>query len=764
MLFLQARKLFRIAPLSLAFWGIHGYAAGLGAVDIRSGLGQPLQATVSIVGSDTSRIETRCIKATVGSMDQALAIMPRIGLMRNGDSLTIQLSTRENVNEPILNILIEMNCDLVIRREYQVLLDPVVILPAVQKHVQERPATKSASTKKAAKHSAAGQSVRSRTHNNAATTPGSSSKKNATPRSYLAKESDQSVLKMARLDIPLETEKVIVAPPLKLSENLSLSNAESSPQKLAEMRIAQEQLAAMLRGEDPAEHAQALVQKLKSETDSLRAETSRAQRQKASQEAAQEQTDNWLKTLAAFLVLAVGAIGWLVWRMRKMKKNAAHTSWNELFPDTVDSSQLEGNTEFGTTVFNMASFNTSELADAASPTTTGHDIDTGNMPVQEKSDLAAEAPKFAQNAEKKKKGFRLFGAKEQVKEEEPETPYTYSNVGTTPFVYLNRAESIREDLEVPEQALKAEEISDVMELADAWMALQAPAKVLEILEPFSTIDQPESPLPWLCLLDVYRALGDQEKYEAILTRIKTIFNVKLSPWDQQPKTEGLKTLADYPHITARILDLWEGDNVVPFLEELLVDDRGGNREGFDLPVYRDIMRLITLAKAPDRLRNREQIMHEKAYAILFAQPSEKKDERPHSADSFEFSNTTPFNAPSRDTGRNAAAVHSQGLALVEPEEISGIEFEFSDARKDSATDPFAFVEPEKSSAAQHLELQKAAVATEDMSPLAIKLHLAIAYQDIGDKEGACLLLEEVMKEGTPEQAERAKAMLTKLAS
>jgi len=44
-----------------------------------------------------------------------------------------------------------------------------------------------------------------------------------------------------------------------------------------------------------------------------------------------------------------------------------------------------------------------------------------------------------------------------------------------------------------------------------------------------------------------------------------------------------------------------------------------------------------------------------------------------------------------------------------------------------------------------------------------KLDLAVAYQEIGDKEGARELLDEVVKGGTLEQAERAKSLLLKLA-
>ncbi|MDB5764225.1 MAG: LysM peptidoglycan-binding protein [Herminiimonas sp.] len=51
----------------------------------------------------------------------------------------------------------------------------------------------------------------------------------------------------------------------------------------------------------------------------------------------------------------------------------------------------------------------------------------------------------------------------------------------------------------------------------------------------------------------------------------------------------------------------------------------------------------------------------------------------------------------------------------------------------------------------------------NVAEMATKLDLALAYQEIGDKEGARELLDEVVKGGSAEQSEKAKAMLQKLA-
>ena len=60
-----------------------------------------------------------------------------------------------------------------------------------------------------------------------------------------------------------------------------------------------------------------------------------------------------------------------------------------------------------------------------------------------------------------------------------------------------------------------------------------------------------------------------------------------------------------------------------------------------------------------------------------------------------------------------------------------------------------------------------AEAPGQMSPehmeMETKLDLAIAYQEIGDKEGARELLDEVIKGGNPEQVGKASAMRELLA-
>jgi pilus assembly protein FimV len=53
-------------------------------------------------------------------------------------------------------------------------------------------------------------------------------------------------------------------------------------------------------------------------------------------------------------------------------------------------------------------------------------------------------------------------------------------------------------------------------------------------------------------------------------------------------------------------------------------------------------------------------------------------------------------------------------------------------------------------------------AYSNTAEMATKLDLASAYQEIGDREGARELLEEVIKGGDDEQSEKARGLLLKL--
>ena len=100
-------------------------------------------------------------------------------------------------------------------------------------------------------------------------------------------------------------------------------------------------------------------------------------------------------------------------------------------------------------------------------------------------------------------------------------------------------------------------------------------------------------------------------------------------------------------------------------------------------------------------------------------------------------------------------------------EVPSLDFGKAEAVEVSAPESSSeleFVMPE----ADSVELGAADLAgAEDVSPynaeMATKLDLAVAYLEIGDKEGARELLEEVLRGGSKDQVEKARAMLEEMA-
>ncbi len=108
------------------------YAAGLGKLTLNSALGQPLNAEIDIV--TTSRDEVPSLKASIATREAFAqaginyesffsALKISIESRANGNPY-IKVTSPQSVNEPFLNLLMELNwASGRILREYTVLLE-----------------------------------------------------------------------------------------------------------------------------------------------------------------------------------------------------------------------------------------------------------------------------------------------------------------------------------------------------------------------------------------------------------------------------------------------------------------------------------------------------------------------------------------------------------------------------------------------------------------------------------------------------------------
>ncbi len=61
------------------------------------------------------------------------------------------------------------------------------------------------------------------------------------------------------------------------------------------------------------------------------------------------------------------------------------------------------------------------------------------------------------------------------------------------------------------------------------------------------------------------------------------------------------TLEEFPHLLARLTEGWGTLDAQDFLNNLLQDNRGGERQGFSMEVLQEILLLLTVLEMRDHL-------------------------------------------------------------------------------------------------------------------------------------------------------------------
>lgn len=295
----------------------------------------------------------------------------------------------------------------------------------------------------------------------------------------------------------------------------------------------------------------------------------------------------------------------------------------------------------------------------------------------------------------------------------------------------------------PNTLTRGDELSEIRGFFDAWLNVYKPGDP-RYEEALAAANKPESPRLWLQMLDGFLQNKDQHGFETISKEIKKFFNVKLHAWQADAKDEK-KQLSDYPHVVNKIIELWPTDGVVIYLERLLNNSRMNPREGFDLPIFEQLESLFELAQRPDRPR---RLPHLKRLGIA----------------DFLFQAPAPTPTPTQSVEPDNLAV--QSITNLMPTDIAPPQVDetpLSLSASDSAYHPVPIAVTELSVAPQ-VQQTVAEVVDEDSLFAAneVRLQLALAYREIADTEGACLLLEDVMREASPAQQEQARHMLAEI--
>ncbi|HEX7642429.1 MAG TPA: hypothetical protein VF472_09535 [Burkholderiaceae bacterium] len=580
-----AMKATACAALLYALSAAPAMALGFGEITRHSALGQPFIADVKLIGVN-SDADLRCFKANLTSLDG-----DRLGTLsmslNNGDGTPrLFVGTRQAVGEPAVQLSVEYNCSQQSRRDYQILLDPEKANAPLTVNAPVVPANKTAPATRVAQSApavaAAGDAAvapkKMRHHRDSDTAAIPASEIAAGPPSGLKSSTAlekkrakraarvfRSVLHLGD-DVSVDDNlNGVEGLHLSLSHGLNGENGDLDARNPPTAAPADAAAPVAVANTDAAlKELQAKITRLEAETEELKKLNAQ---QMADLEAARKakEAQGGQIYLYALLALCVAAIAWLAWRSRQIQAGINH-SWEEVLPGEKEEpptsryhTSMDEDDDF---LDRPAKPKPRPMADAPDS-----DIDV---------DALDDVPSVAEPAVRRDDFMAALTRQLPGEPEAGESEYKFPG-------------NVRQAL--PD----AEEILDEIQQAEFWMDMQQPQRAIEILESNWGSERPSSPLPWLYLFDLYRMVDDKEKYVELAERFEHIFNGRVIPWEDREALQHQRSLEDFPVLLKKITQLWGTEEIVPFMENLLIDDRDGRRQGFDLTAYRDILFLANIA-------------------------------------------------------------------------------------------------------------------------------------------------------------------------
>jgi pilus assembly protein FimV len=299
-----------------------------------------------------------------------------------------------------------------------------------------------------------------------------------------------------------------------------------------------------------------------------------------------------LPWVVALLMLASAVAIWLTWRLRRQQHQAAEAAqwWSPDQPGEPLLAETPGGLlETG-------------QAPPATATPASRHLQVDELPGMPANDVYGEgaageatSPFAAALALERETAPPRGGAHGDAIQppQLPEAPYERTMVigggGPAPF-HLDRVTA-----EPPAgREVSVEELLDLEQQADFFLALGQEDAAVDLLMSHLRSTGGLSPLPYTKLLEIYRRQHDREAYERIRARFNRRFNAYAPDWDAGPLSG--RALEDYPEVVLQLQALWpEPLDAMAALEAMLFRKDTGH-ELFDLPAYKDVLLLYSLAR------------------------------------------------------------------------------------------------------------------------------------------------------------------------
>jgi hypothetical protein len=526
------------------------FGFSLGDVDLKSNLGEPLNARISINDTDVATIDPSCFSVTDASEVQAFK---RAVTSLNSNSNQLIITSSQVISEPIINLSVTYHCEPRVNREYVLLLDPaptpaLEVAKSTPSNVSEKTAASANLASPGTAKTKINNAVSEDPSNGAEETPPppvkkKRAKKKTPPKAassidakldeaYTGKQTPSSpVTNPSQPEAnPTNTSEkpylVISGGNTNASENGSQANLALRMERQLDLNRVETAEAPLTTAEAMDEvtvmanrlaHLEKQILSLQTQNQQLQAEAEKAKDEGFHIPPA---VWSWLRYLgiAALVIIALAIIEML--RRKLLSKRLARTE-----PIWFDSEH-----------------------DAAADTDAYADI-TNQANKLMADPLFGEAP--------------AFGA------------------APAQSTLVNQPDN--------------DEAESVLEHADVFIAHGRSILAIQLLQNHLADAPTQSPTIWLKLLSLLANEGSETEYDVAVIECNQYFNIKL-PSFADAHTPDHSSIEDHPHIVDRLEGAWGSAFAITLLNDLIYNQHSQPREGFARGTFEELFFLKKIAE------------------------------------------------------------------------------------------------------------------------------------------------------------------------
>jgi hypothetical protein len=638
---LRSKKLWLTALAGWVLVNFTGTAAalGLGQPVSRAVLGEPLSVTVPVRLNAGEELGDECVAADVFYGDDKLGSSAvDVNMSAAGaNQRMVRIKTNSRVNEPVFTVYLVVGCQTKITRKFVGFADPpgMDIQPAqvvaAEIPPEKSPAAASADASRTAPVSQSGVKTTAlpaiRGAGQAAARPVASASVRPRPVSANVKPVVPSVLPSAealtrqarerqpdakatrapqaakwsaklddratpqadgsRLELDPAAADALVEPRLAMTGGMALPEGSMDAPELQERRAAAAALWAAMNAspEQLARDRQRMVE-LESRLARLQLDAAAASKKLQDMEMRVREAEEGrfnhplIYALAGACALFAGALAWIFLRQRGQHTGTSNDWWRGQVSETEQTAFVEPSLATdGSNLEDEAAdaYNTQPGALLASVDLDDHlGGDQATFPRAPTGHASATFAQAGSHIDSVQHALHqpAFGASSR------------DDMGATQPISLKQHEPVRE--------MSVEELIDLEQQAEFFVVLGQDHAATELLESHVQSSKGASPLPYLKLLEIYQRLGQRDDYERVQQAFNQRFNAYAPSWESDLQ-QG-HSLQDYPGVVERLQALWSQPRKAMEVLQHSLTRPDDTVETFDLPAYRELLMLYSVAR------------------------------------------------------------------------------------------------------------------------------------------------------------------------